>query len=363
MTLFINGIGTATTQYSIAQTDAADVISRLVFDREEHAAALSVLFRRSGVKRRGSVILEEPNGGGPKQSFYPTPQTMIDRGPTTAERVRRYASEAPDLAVAAATQALQTAGVEPSQITDLIVVTCTGFVGPGVDIALIKRLGLSPEVGRIQVGFMGCHGAINGLRAAQGIGEACPESCTLLCAVELCSLHYYYGWDKEKVVSNALFADGAAAAVLSRAAPSSPTPWSLKSTGSAVLPDSEDCMAWRIGDHGFEMSLSPRVPQLIVEHLKPWLSRWLAKSDLAVEDVRSWAVHPGGPRILQATAEALSLEPKDTAISTQILAEYGNMSSPTVLFVLRRMQEQAAEAPCVALAFGPGLSAEAALFV
>jgi alkylresorcinol/alkylpyrone synthase len=361
--LCISGIGTATTQYSIAQSDAADVISRLVYDREEHSAALNALFRRCGVKHRGSVILEKPNGSGPRQTFYRTPQTPVDRGPTTAERVQRYAREAPDLAVDAAQQALLDADVPADRVTHLIIVTCTGFVGPGVDIAMIKRLGLSPEVGRIQVGFMGCHGAINGLRAAQGIGESESEACILLCAVELCSLHYYYGWDKQKVVSNALFADGAAALVIRNSTAKLPEQWSLRRTGSMLMPDSEDCMGWQIGDNGFEMSLSPHVPRLIGEHLKPWLARWLGQSGLTLDDIRSWAVHPGGPRILQATAEALQLVPEDTAVSTQVLAECGNMSSPTVLFVLQRLQQQEAKLPCVALAFGPGLAAEVALFV
>lgn len=362
MPLFINGLGTANTRHSIAQTDAADLISRLVYDRADHEAALNVLFRRSGVHRRGSVILDEPNGG-PKQSFYTPPRNPADRGPTTAERVERYAREAPELAVAAARQALEDAGLAAERITHLIVVTCTGFVGPGVDVALIKRLGLSPEVGRIQVGFMGCHGAINGMRAAQGIAESQPEARILLCAVELCSLHYYYGWDKQKVVSNALFADGAAAIVVGSTAARSPRLWSLERTGAALLPDSEDFMGWRIGDHGFEMSLSPQIPRLICEHLPPWLERWLGESGLTVGDVKSWAVHPGGPRILQATSEALELGPEATAVSTQVLAEFGNMSSPTVLFVIERLQQTGAQLPCVALAFGPGVSAEAALFV
>ena len=130
-----------------------------------------------------------------------------------------------------------------------------------------------------------------------------------------------------------------------------------------LLPDSLDAMGWEIGDHGFQMSLSPRVPELIAQHLRPWLAEWLASAGTSLDAIRSWAIHPGGPRIVSSVAEALALRPSDVAASNAILAEHGNMSSPTILFVLQHLQAQAAERPCVALAFGPGLMAEAALLV
>ena len=120
-------------------------------------------------------------------------------------------------------------------------------------------------------------------------------------------------------------------------------------------------MTWKIGDHGFEMTLSSRVPELICGHLRPWLEGWLAKSGRRLEEIRSWAIHPGGPRILTSVAETLRLPETAIATSAEILARYGNMSSPTILFVLRRLQEQGSRPPCVVLGFGPGLVAEAAL--
>jgi predicted naringenin-chalcone synthase len=128
-----------------------------------------------------------------------------------------------------------------------------------------------------------------------------------------------------------------------------------------LLPDSEDAMTWTIGDEGFGMTLSARVPALIGEHLGPWLTRWLAGRGLTLADIRSWAVHPGGPRVLDAVEEALALPAGATDVSRQVLAEHGNMSSPTVLFILERLARQGAPRPCVSLAFGPGLVAEAAL--
>jgi predicted naringenin-chalcone synthase len=126
--------------------------------------------------------------------------------------------------------------------------------------------------------------------------------------------------------------------------------------------ESEDLMRWSIGDHGFEMSLSPRLPEAIDQHLRPWLDEWLAEHGLSPAAVGSWAIHPGGPKILAACAEAANLAPSHLAMSQEVLRDFGNMSSATVLFVLDRLRRQGAARPCVALGFGPGLAMEAALF-
>jgi predicted naringenin-chalcone synthase len=230
-----------------------------------------------------------------------------------------------------------------------------------VEIQLTKALRLPVSVLKTHVGFMGCHGALNGLRVAQAFCEADPTAQVLLCAVELCSLHYHYGWDGEKMVANALFADGAAAVVVLPKGSDSSGTLCLKATGSCLVPDSEDAMTWRIGDHGFEMTLSPRVPDLIAAYLRPWLAQWLTTQGLSLEDIRTWAVHPGGPRILGAVAESLELPEQALAASQEVLAHCGNMSSPTILFILKRLQQSNAPGPWVALGFGPGLVAEAAL--
>ena len=129
------------------------------------------------------------------------------------------------------------------------------------------------------------------------------------------------------------------------------------------MPDSADAMTWRIGDHGFRMTLSARVPELIQTHLRSWLAGWLERHGLGLDDVRSWAVHPGGPRILDAVESALSLDPTENRVARSVLEECGNMSSPTILFIVDRMRRAGAEGPCVALAFGPGLAVEAALLL
>jgi predicted naringenin-chalcone synthase len=270
-----------------------------------------------------------------------------------------YAEHAPPLATQAAREALSAAGILGRQITHLVTVSCTGFNAPGVDIHLIDELELPKITQRVHVGYMGCQGAINGLRVAAALAAAEPRARVLICAVELCSLHYRFQWDDQGVLGNALFADGAAAIV---GAHSGSGVCRLDGTGSCVIDDSRETITWRIGDHGFDMSLSNRVPEVIRDELRPWLARWLDSQGLGISDVGAWAVHPGGPRILDAVEEGLELDPTQLSASRGVLAEFGNMSSPTVVFVLNRLLAQAARRPCVALAFGPGLTAEAALF-
>src|SRR5262249_32312880 len=211
------------------------------------------------------------------------------------DRLLKYESEAGALAVAAGRAALEDATIAPRRVTHLVSVSCSGFYAPGFDVALMKQLPLDPDVARTHVGFMGCHGALNGLRVARGFVQADPGACVLLCSVELCSLHHQYGWDAEKIVANALFADGAAAAVILPAGSlhAATVPCTLAASGSTLVDDSEDAMTWRIGDHGFQMSLSPRVPELIARHLRPWLDAWLQRHGLSIATVGSWAVHPG----------------------------------------------------------------------
>ncbi|MBI3291558.1 MAG: type III polyketide synthase [Elusimicrobia bacterium] len=363
MSLTILGIGTALPRRSMAQADAVELAKAICCQTESQVRLLPALYRRTHVQRRSSVLLEGSNGGVMGQSFFPPAEGAADRGPTTGQRMQRYAKDAAPLALAAAQRALGESHVEGPQITHLITVSCTGFAAPGVDIALIKKLSLPPTVGRTHVGFMGCHGALNGLRVASALVNADPNARVLLCAIELCSLHFHYRWDPDKIVANALFADGAAALVaVSAAARPSPEAWQVVATGSCLFPDSEDAITWQIGDHGFEMTLSARVPALIATHLQPWIEGWLEEHSLTLAQIPSWAVHPGGPRLLDTVSACLGLSGDATATSREVLAECGNMSSPTVLFILERLRQRKAPRPCVALAFGPGLVAEAALF-
>ncbi len=359
----IRGIGTHVPEHAILQAEAAELAISFAEPGGGRERTLRALFRMSGLKKRHSVLLETTSGElAAKQTFYPPTRGPDDHGPATSLRMARYEVEAPPLAAGAARSALADAGMTPSEITHLVTVSCTGFFAPGLDATLVNILGLFRGVERTHVGFMGCHGAMNGLRVGASHTESKPEARVLVCSVELCSLHLAYGWDPGDMVANALFGDGAAAVVgTPSSASDGPDSWNVTANGTFLLPDSGDAMSWRIGDNGFRMTLSPSVPNLIQAHLEEWLRGWLVDNGLALEEVASWAVHPGGPRILNAVEEALGLESSATAVPRAVLSEFGNMSSATILFILERMRAARAPRPLVALAFGPGLVVEAVL--
>lgn len=362
MSLHLLGLGTAVPAHVIEQPAASEIVQRINGHTERQRRFIEEVYAHAGVSRRHSVVLSASEG--PlieRQSFFRAPRSPDDSGPTTAERMQLYLQAAPALAIEAAEKALADAAVAPQEITHLITVSCTGFHAPGVDLSLIERLGLSAGVARTHIGFMGCHAALNALRVAQALASV-PGACVLVVCVELCSLHHQYAWSPDQVVANALFADGAAA-VVGRSAPSPVAPgWRLVASGSAIIPRTSGDMSWQIGDHGFAMTLSKRLPEIIRGELRPWIAGWLDRQGHALADIASWAIHPGGPKVVSACEDALSLPSAVGAPSRGVLAEYGNMSSATVLFVLDRLRQSGAARPCVALAFGPGIAIEAALF-
>ena len=362
MSLAILGQGTALPEYSVGTQESVKYAREYCCQTDEQRRLLPLLYRLSGVKRRFSVLLSGPEGTPNRHEVFPAPVDQADRGPGMGYRMRLYERESSPLALRASQQALEQSGVSPADITHLITVSCSGFVAPGVDIALMKGLGLSQTVQRTHVGFMGCHGAVNGMRVARAFVDSDPSARILLCAVELCSVHYRYGWEPDHIVANALFADGSAAVVAAPKNGSGDTAWCVSATGSCLIPDSEDAMTWRLDDNGFVMSLSARVPDLIGRHLRGWLESWLGQNGLSLPDIKTWAVHPGGPRILTAVVDVLGLEKDAVNISREVLRDYGNMSSPTILFILERLRRENAPRPCVGLGFGPGLMAEALLF-
>ena len=359
MPLILHGIGTAVPSRRLSQADAVQVAHRINAATPEQVRLMTRIYQKAKVLSRGSVLLEKDGDDGTIQerlSFYG------EESPGTAERMEAFEDHAGELALEAAAKALSDSGISATAITHLVTVSCTGFQSPGVDLFLIEKLDLSPSVQRTHIGFMGCHAALNGLRVAHAFAEMDPKAVVLLCAVELCSLHMAYGWHPEQVVANALFADGAAAVVASVNPSPTHQTLALRRSGSMVIPNSSDLMHWEIGDHGFAMGLSPLVPETVGAALLPWLRDWLKEQAIDLEAVTSWAVHPGGPKILSTCAEVLSLDPGLLHESRGILQDHGNMSSATILFILERLRRRECSGPCLALAFGPGLSAEVALF-
>ncbi len=392
----ILGIGTAVPPGSLSQEDAAAHAAAVAGAGDDRGArTVRALYRRAGVRRRGTVLdagqtdLDAGEarwaGGERLSAFFPPGSAM---GPTTAARLAVYRDHAGGLAFRAADRALRNSGVEPSSVTHVVTASCTGFDAPGVDQHLVHALGLPATVRRTNVGFMGCHAAINALAVASAFARRTPGSRVLVCCVELCSLHFSYDADPEKHVANALFADGAAAAVVgtvgeadsvgpidgtSESGQRADAPPVIRGFASTLIPGTADLMSWAIGDHGFEMCLSPRVPDRLASAVPAWVGGFLSRWDLDVADVGRWAIHPGGPRVLSAVCGSLGLaggEDGADAASRAVLGEHGNVSSATVLFIIDRLLRAGGVAgraptredgPMVAMAFGPGLAGEAVL--
>lgn len=356
------GIGTAVPEFHFSQSDSPQIAEHYFPFDDRRRKLLPALYKKTTVQRRHSVTLSASAGDlRERQQLYAPLAGSDDPGPDTAQRMKFFEKYAGDLALKASQQALERAGVHADEVTHLVTVSCTGLTAPGFDVELVQRLPLSDQTPRTHIGFMGCHGAINGLRVAEAFTRHEPAARVLLCATELCSLHYQYQADTEQIVANAIFSDGAAAVVLGQREDASDL-WSLKDCGTGMIAESREMMSWRVGNHGFGMTLSPELPHLIEERLHPWVEKWLAQLQLTPAEVKTWAAHPGGPRILRGFERAMRLSRSDLSASYDILQRYGNMSSATILFLIKELQAQNAERPCVAIGFGPGITIESALF-
>lgn len=282
----------------------------------------------------------------------------------TQDRNERYLAEALPLGELAIRRCLDAAGLEPKQVDDLIIVSCTGIDTPGLDLLLAGKMGMSPWLRRTCVLGMGCYGAFPGLLRAREAALARPGSHALVLAVEICSLHFQPGdASLENVVSSALFADGAAAALVSTRAGEAQGPTLVDSITYSDY-QTFDHMAFHLTDHGFRMSLSAYVPKLLAAKVEEFAAALLARNGLAVGDVAHWGVHPGSKKILDYVQERLALPAGALDPSRKVLFEYGNMSSATVLFVLDELQRQRSPNRgdyAVLMSFGPGLTMESAL--
>jgi alpha-pyrone synthase len=302
---------------------------------------------RSGIEHRWSVLPPAP-GGLPHDrpgGFY------HGDAPATSTRMALYAQEAPKLALGAIAKLREQVALDG--ITHLVVASCTGFVAPGVDQIIARELGLE-GVERTLVGFMGCYAAVSALRTACHIVRSEPEARVLVVTVELCSLHLQETQQLEPLLAMLQFSDGAAAALIT----SRPGGLEMSHLFSAQLEDSAELIQWKIGDTGFEMSLSGEVPGRIQHALEDDGVRKSLYNGWGPDQVTSWAVHAGGRSILDAVERGLELPQGSLWASREVLARFGNMSSSTLMFVLAELIGRPDTGKGVAIAFGPGLAAE-----
>lgn len=281
--------------------------------------------------------------------------------PTTATRNDLYTQAAPALYAEAARQALADAELEASAITHVVTVSCTGFFAPGPDYRLVRDVGLRDTVERYHLGFIGCAAALPGLRLAERISAADPAAVVLVVCAELCTLHIRASSDPQQIVAGSVFADGAAAAVVTAdAAVGRRGGLELDRFSTALTGEGDKDMVWTIGDHGFEMILSAEVPRIIGREIRGAVDRFVGDDDAP----DAWAVHPGGRSVLDRVEAGLELDPTALDTSRAVLRDYGNMSSATVLFIMRRLLHDVdlADGSRVAgLAFGPGLTVESVM--
>jgi predicted naringenin-chalcone synthase len=321
------------------------------------------VFRRSGIHTRHSVLRDFADASNAELFREDSEGQLIE--PTTQARNRVFARHAAPMAVELARRLLQEAdGFAPADVTHVITATCTGFVNPGPEMAIVNELGLSQSVERYNLGFMGCYAAIPALRMARQFCLARPDAVVLVVCLELCSLHMQMRSDADSILGNALFADGAGAALVSARRPADGQA-ALKLDGfmSALAPEGRGDMAWEVGDRGFNLVLSSYVPDIIGANIGRIIGDLLVPRDLLPADIDLWAVHPGGKSILDKFEEAVRVAPEQIADSRAVLRDCGNMSSATILFVLQRMFYRVGQAPqkIAAMAFGPGLTIECGL--
>lgn len=364
MPSYLGAIGTATPPHRLAQPTIAGFMAAALELDAAGTRKLRALYRVSGIEHRHSVLADYGRENGAYDFFPNTPG--LEPFPPVSQRMAAYRREALPLALAAVRDALRQApGVVPASITHLITVSCTGMYAPGLDIELVAALGLPTSVRRTCVNFMGCYAAVNALRLADGMCRADPAARVLVVSVELCTLHFQKSHDPDDLVSNALFSDGAAACLVTSQPLAEAPSLVLRAFHCGLAPEGEQDMAWHIGDFGFEMTLSGYVPALIERGIGQLTADLLKDLPVRREDIRHFALHPGGRKILEAIEQALGLSKHDNHHAYQVLRDYGNMSSATVLFVLRELLAAATPAdngaPVLSCAFGPGLTMEAML--
>jgi len=361
MSVFIHRIETQVPQYSSSQESAAQLLGTWS-DNPTTARVIRHVFQRSGIHRRHSVL---PDFTEPEIArIFVTGADGRRVEPTTQDRNRIFSECAAPLAVSLARRLLDGGnGFRPEDVTHVITISCTGFVNPGPDWSIVTELGLSSTVERYNLGFMGCYASIPGLRMARQFCLARPDAVVLVVSLELCTLHMQMQTNADSILANALFSDGAAAALVSARPPQAgQAALALNDFMSALAPEGQGDMAWEIGNHGFNLILSSYVPDVIEANLERIVNDLLAPRGLAAAEVDLWAVHPGGKSILDKVEKSMCLEPDQISASRRVLHQFGNMSSATILFVLRDLMLQHSERKTItAMAFGPGLTIECGL--
>jgi predicted naringenin-chalcone synthase len=359
----IHSIGTAVPANRISQEAHYTILESANGMTRMEKLTLRKIYSRSGIEYRHSVLSEFAHDDEPgNEIFHPSGAYE----PTSvAKRMKIYETHSTQLCADAVRDCLKnTPTLDVTQITHLVTFSCTGMFAPGLDIQLIEEIGMQRNTERTCINFMGCYAAVNALKVAYHISRSEPNAIVLVAGVELCSLHYQKSNEQNQVVANALFSDGAAAVIVSSKTieSNSAIKYSLQHFYAEYEQSAADDMVWRIGNHGFDLRLTPEVPNVVKGNIKKLVEKLFNKAGIHQTDISYYGIHPGGTKILEACEEALHITKEQNDISYDTLRNYGNMSSVTILFVLKeyceRLSEKDKGKKLLGCAFGPGISME-----
>jgi predicted naringenin-chalcone synthase len=351
----ILSIGTAVPAHQHQQNDILDFMQRVYAPDEINRRKLKFLYRQGGIDTRYSVIPDYSLDAA-QWKFYPATENL-EPFPSLEWRIQWYQQHAATLSLAAIDDCL--GKISGQNITHLLTVSCTGMSAPGLDLEIMERLSLPPTVFRSSINFMGCYAAIHALRMADAFCKADPAARVLIVCTELCTLHFQKEPSIDNITSSMLFADGSAAMLVS--GDNSSDGLHIDSFYSSVAAKGKPDMAWELSSTGFQMTLSGYVADLIEEDFNGLVSDALQKAGLQQQQITGWCIHPGGKKILEAVHKSLGFGNGQLENCYEVLKQYGNMSSATVLFVLKRMMESldtTQQHTIFGAAFGPGLTME-----
>lgn len=354
----IISIATAVPQYKHRQNDILAFADTIYAAGETDSRKLKYLYHHSGIQSRYSVI---PDYSLPAEAriFYDRSKDM-EPFPNLEKRMQWYAGNAAGLSVNAIQKCIANK-ITAKEITHLITVSCTGMSAPGLDLEVMELMELPANIFRTSVNFMGCYAAIHALKLADVLCKTSIKANVVIVCTELCTLHFQKESSVDNITSTLLFGDGCAA-VLVQSKSSAHKGIGLQNFYADVAFKGKKDMSWKLSSTGFLMTLSGYVPDLIKEDFDSLVTKALKNAAINKAAVTHWCIHPGGKKILEAIEKSIALAPGTLAYSYQILQEYGNMSSPTILFVLQKilieLQENPAAATIFGAAFGPGLTME-----
>lgn len=353
---YISSIATAVPKYKYKQTELLGFLQNLSALDNDEKRKLKILYDNSGINYRYSV-LEDYGLSINERSFFPQ-STDLEPFPSLEKRMEIFLNESPKLSICAIQKCMEGKAL-PKEITHLITVSCTGLSAPGLDIQLVQDLGLNLNIERTSINFMGCYAAIHGIKLADYICKSDNNAKVLVVCVELCSLHFQKVKNMDNITSNLLFGDGAAAILV---VGNTKAKHALKINGfySHIEMSGKADMAWQLSSKGFLMTLSAYIPSLIENGFKNFVSQALGKYQLEENQIDYWAIHPGGRKIIDVIQKELALKPAQIASSYQVLSDFGNMSSPTILFVIKNILDSGIKSgdKIIGAAFGPGLTME-----